>query len=126
MTFEKMITTIKALGADASYRVSGSKIRVDLNDFEGFDEDWDEIMRDYDDPEAVSAFEEMLEAECLRQSGDFYTTYYFEGFSPAWVSSARQQRNQELAQAWADMKLAEGNPTYAIAYELVRRLSYAV
>lgn len=81
MTFEKMIATIKALGADASYRVSGRKIRVDLHDFEGFDEDWDEIMRDYDDPEAVSAFEEMLENECIYQSGDFYTTYCFEGFS---------------------------------------------
>lgn len=81
MTFEKMIATIKTLGADASYRVSGSKIRVYLNDFDGFDEDWDEIMRDYDDPEAVSAFEEMLENECICQNGDFYTTYCFEGFS---------------------------------------------
>ncbi len=81
MTFEKMIATIKALGADAIYYVRGSEIHVDIDDFEGFDEDWDEIMRDYDDAEAVSAFEEMLEAECLRQSGDFYTTYCFEGFS---------------------------------------------
>ncbi|SEW35103.1 hypothetical protein SAMN05216413_2347 [Ruminococcaceae bacterium KH2T8] len=81
------------------------------------------------------AFGQWLFAE-ERQPGDTYisqspdkrsvTIYYFEGFSPAWVSNARQQRNQELAQAWADMKLAEGNPTYAIAYELVRRLSYAV
>lgn len=71
-----------------------------------------------------------------RQPGDTYvspspdqrsvTVYYFEGFSPKWVSSARDQRNQELAQAWADMKLAEGSPTYAIAYEFIRRLSYSV
>ncbi len=54
------------------------------------------------------------------------TVYYFEGFSPKWVSTARDQRNQELAQAWVDMQLAEGNPTYAIAYEFVRRLSYSV
>lgn len=81
MTYEMMIATIKALGADAIYYVRGSEIHVDIDDFESFDDDWDEVMRDYDNPEAVSAFEEMLEAECLRQNDDFYTTYYFEGFS---------------------------------------------
>ena len=81
MTFNKIMEIINALGADACVWVDGNKIHVDLDDFEGFDDDWNEVMRDYDDAEAVSAFEEMLEDECLSQSGDFYTTYYFEGFS---------------------------------------------
>ena len=81
MTYEKMIEMLEALGADALYSVIGTTIHVDLNDFEGFDEDWDEIMRDYDNPKAVEAFEEMLERECLSQEGDFYTTYHFDDFS---------------------------------------------
>jgi len=81
MTYEMMIATIEALGADASYYEHDGIIDVTLQDFEGFDDDWDEIMRDYDDSQAVIDFEDMLEDECLRKSGDFYVTYYFDGFA---------------------------------------------
>ena len=37
-------------------------------------------MRDYDDADAVKAFEEMLRAEALEVDDDFYTTYHFDGF----------------------------------------------
>ena len=81
MTYEMMVETVRALGEDAFLYERGTELRVDLVDFIGFDEDWNEIYREYDHPEEVEEFEEMLERECLSQEGDFYTTYYFDGFS---------------------------------------------
>ena len=80
MTYEMMVTTLEALGEDVSYSVQDGFFRVTLEDFEGFDDDWSEVEREYDDPEAVERFEEMLEAECSSQEGDFYVVYHFEGF----------------------------------------------
>ena len=81
MTFEQMLATIQALGVDASYSVRDRRIEVTLQDFEGFDENWSEIMRDYDHPAEVAAFEEMLSDECIGCDGDFYITYWFKDFS---------------------------------------------
>ena len=53
---------------------------VTIQDFEGFDKNWREIDRDLDNPEALGAFLEMLEAECSSKEGDFYVTYHFDGF----------------------------------------------
>ena len=81
MTREMMIAAIKALGADASlWECSDGTLDVTIEDFEGFDDDWSEIDREYDDEEAVDAFLEMLEAECLSSEGDFYEDYQFDGF----------------------------------------------
>lgn len=80
MTREMMIAAVETLGADASYYVREDEINVTLEDFEGFDDDWSEVDREYDDEEAVNAFLEMLERECVSQEGDFYVTYHFDGF----------------------------------------------
>ncbi len=83
MTLEKMMAMVEALGDDASmwYDEEEKVLDVTLRDFEGFDDDWSEIMRDYDHPEAVEAFKEMLETECSSQEGDFYFDYHFDGFT---------------------------------------------
>lgn len=83
MTLEKMMAMVEALGDDASmwYDEEEKVLDVTLRDFEGFDDDWSEIMRDYDHPEAVEAFLEMLETECSSQEGDFYFDYHFDGFT---------------------------------------------
>ena len=83
MTLEKMMAMVEALGDDASmwYDEDEKVLDVTLRDFEGFDDDWSEIMRDYDHPEAVEAFKEMLETECSSQEGDFYFDYHFDGFT---------------------------------------------
>ena len=81
MTREMMIAAIKALGADASlWECSDGTLDVTIEDFEGFDDDWSEIDREYDDEEAVDAFLEMLETECLSKEDDYYVVYHFEGF----------------------------------------------
>lgn len=82
MTFDEMINAIKALGDDASYDIKDDVvIAVTLQDFVGFDEHWNEIMRDYDDEDAVDAFVKMLENKCDFAEGDFYRDYQFDGFA---------------------------------------------
>ena len=54
---------------------------VTMEDFEGFDDEWDEVMRDYTDEELVDAFLDALEEQALRAEGDFYRTYYFDGYA---------------------------------------------
>ena len=80
MTFEMMIATIEALGNDAFYYVVDGVIKVTLNDFAGFDEDYCEIMRDYDNEQAVGNFLKMLANECISFKDNFYKDYKFAGF----------------------------------------------
>lgn len=82
MTREMVVEMLNALGEDATYFVSkDGDIHVDFQDFEGFDEDWNEVEREYDDEEAVDAFFERLEAEALEVSGDYYRYYKMNGFT---------------------------------------------
>ena len=80
MTFEMMIAAIEALGNDAYYDVVDDVINVTLNDFAGFDEDYCEIMRDYDNEQAVENFLKMLAKECISFKDKFYKDYKFDGF----------------------------------------------
>lgn len=82
MTREMVIAQVDALGEDASYYVDlEGDLHVTFEDFEGFDDDWDEIEREYDDEEAVDAFVERLEAEASEVSGDYYRYYQMDGFT---------------------------------------------
>ena len=80
MSLEMMMAVVEGLGADAEMWLSDGVLHVDLQDFEGFDDDWSEVEREYDDEEAVGAFLEMLEAECFSSEGDYYKDYQFDGF----------------------------------------------
>jgi hypothetical protein len=64
---------------DVSVDVRGECVFVEVQDFEGFDEDWSEIYADYDE-DAVDALLEWLEEQCVSSYGDFYEFYEFEGF----------------------------------------------
>jgi hypothetical protein len=81
---ELIIAMLEKMGEDVDYRVreiDGEKpeLVITVDDFEGFDEDWSEIMRDYDE-EAVDGLIEWLEEHCISEDGDFYSYYHFEGF----------------------------------------------
>lgn len=82
MTLEMMIATVEALGQDASYYwdEEENELSVTIDDFAGFDENWSEIMRDYNNPEAVTAFLKMLKTECNYIEDDFYVYYHFDDF----------------------------------------------
>ena len=76
--FKKMV---EACGDDVtlSRRANGT-YRLTLEDFEGFNEQWHEIMREYDNEEAVNALIDWLETNSTEQREDFYTYYEFSDF----------------------------------------------
>ena len=84
MSLEEVVAMVEALGCDAYYDVyedeDGVEVSVGLCDFDGFDEDYHEVMRLFDDAEAVDHFEEMLEQECVSYEIDYVSYYHFEGF----------------------------------------------
>ena len=76
--FKKMA---EACGNDVTlYHGTNKNYRLTLEDFEGFDEHWHEIMREYDNKEAVNALLDWLETNCTEHHEDFYTYYEFSDF----------------------------------------------
>jgi hypothetical protein len=81
---ETIIAMLEKMSEDVYYHVRETdeekpELVITVDDFEGFDEDWSEIMRDYDE-EAVDGLIEWLEEHCVSEDGDFYSYYHFEEF----------------------------------------------
>jgi hypothetical protein len=80
--FEDLMMMIDACAdTDVDTVMLGDTFEITLCDFAGFDDDWDEIMRDYDDADAIDALLAWLADSCVSQDGDYYTYYRFDGFS---------------------------------------------
>ena len=79
--FNEFKKLVDACGDDVtlSRRANGT-YRLTLEDFEGFDEHWHEIMRVYDNEKAVNALLDWMETNCTEQREDFYTYYTFSDF----------------------------------------------
>ena len=81
MTKEQIIEIMDSLGEDVTYLEHKGVLYVTLEDFAGFDEDWNEVDRDYDNPEAVDDFLTMLEEASRSYDNDgYYEIYSFDGF----------------------------------------------
>ena len=78
MTMEKMKEQLLALCEDISFceYTNENKLDVTVEDFEGFDEDWNEVFADIDD-DAVDEMIKWLESHCDSHEGDFYHYYTF-------------------------------------------------
>lgn len=76
--FETLFTILTRLETtgDCSFTEEDGRFDVTLCDFEGFDSNWEEVMREYEDAEMVDALFEVLDC-AKRTEGNFYTTYYF-------------------------------------------------
>lgn len=83
MTILEMMHELEACGDVTVWELptdEGTVYDVTLQDFEGFDDDWCEVERIYEQEDLVDEFLEALEAQALRTEGDFYYDYYFDGF----------------------------------------------
>lgn len=81
---EMLLKMLEELGEDVSfdlfdYEDEDSVLYVTVEDFEGFDEDWCEIMREYD-VDAIQKVIAWLEEHCVSQEDCYSIYYYFEGF----------------------------------------------
>lgn len=79
--FDTLMTLIDACENDVDFFKEDRTIHLTINDFEGFDGNWNEVMRDYDNPDAVDALLDWLKANCAFKVDEFYTTYSFDGFA---------------------------------------------
>lgn len=78
--FDTLMILINACENDVDFYENGGMAHLTLNDFEGFD-NWNEVMRDYDHPDAVDALLDWLDANCNFKVSKLYTIYFFDGFS---------------------------------------------
>jgi len=80
---EKLVAMLKELEEveDAYFYESEGVYNVDINDFEGFDENWDEVDHEFVKPQLVEYFINWLEENASSKEGDFYVTYHFNGFA---------------------------------------------
>lgn len=74
-----VLEKLEELKVDVEYEVRKNRIFVTILDFEGFDDEWEEIYRDYDE-DAVDNFLEWLEEQCDELVGYYYQHYQFNDF----------------------------------------------
>ena len=79
--FNEFNKLVRACGVDAILeRHSDGTYVLTLEDFDGFDDDWNEVEREYVNEEAVDALLEWLEANCTERKSNLYIHYVFPDF----------------------------------------------
>jgi len=84
MTREMVMELLATAGEDLMVSEYDDEISVTVYDFEGFDEDWSEIIRELDDEVLVDTIYGTLAIEARRVEGDFYRYFHFDGFTVCW------------------------------------------
>ena len=79
--FNTVLTMINACKDDVYFEIEQNTIYLTVDDFCGFDKDWNEIMRDYSHPEEVNTLLEWLGNNCISKTDDLYVVYSFNGFT---------------------------------------------
>ena len=51
-----------------------------IEEFDRFDDDWNEVEREYENEEAVDALLDWLEANCTERDNNLYIHYVFPDF----------------------------------------------
>ena len=85
MTREMVMELLATAGDDVSVYVHADGTRIDatVEDFEGFDDDWDEIEREADE-DLIESIEERLEEQAVSAYGNYYRYFEFDGFTVVW------------------------------------------
>lgn len=77
MTIETIIAQLDRISADSWYEVNGNRIDLTIDDFEGFDEDWNEVFRDFVNEDAIEEVLWWLEENADSIDDNLYRDYYF-------------------------------------------------
>lgn len=82
-------TYINKLASDCYSHVRDNQYWVTFVNFVGFDEEWEEVFRDYDNPELINEFVEWLRANAKSSNIGFCTELYeFDDFKVVVDSTA--------------------------------------
>lgn len=78
MKLNEVMNYLNTINEDDALITKWNKhISVDINDFEGFTEDWDEIGHDYNE-EVIDEMENWLANNCNEMEQGFYDKYMFD------------------------------------------------
>ena len=77
---DKIMERLDLLENDVSYYTDGDTLYITVNDFSDFDDNWDEIFRDYDE-RGVRDLMDILADLCNEHTDSFYHVYYFDYFT---------------------------------------------
>ena len=77
MTIENITAQLDRISEDSWYDVDDNRINLTIDDFEGFDDDWSEMDREFVDAAAVEEVLDWLEENADSADGDFYHYYHF-------------------------------------------------
>ena len=83
MKYNEVIEMLNTYESEFDYFDDDNSIDIEVNDFEGFDEDWNEIDREFD-TEIVNKVFNALKDNCIEYIEDFYTTFKFDTFTVSW------------------------------------------
>lgn len=79
--FNEFMKMVDACGTDAIIeRHSDGTYVLTIEDFNGFDEDWNEIEREFENDEAVNALLAWLNANYTKRNANLYVHYIFPDF----------------------------------------------
>ena len=77
MTIKTITEQLDRISADSWYDVFDNHIDLTINDFEGFDEDWSEVEREFVNKDTVDEVLEWIEKNADYANGNFYRYYHF-------------------------------------------------
>ena len=77
MTIEIITAQLDRISEDSWYDVDDNRVNLTINDFDGFDDNWREIDREFVDEDAVEEVLDWLEEHADYVDGDFYHYYHF-------------------------------------------------
>lgn len=81
MTREMVLMLAEQCGEDVEVSINNDgSIDLTFVDFIGFNEDWEEEFREYDNENAIDTLIEVLEKNCIEITKNLYVTYSFENF----------------------------------------------
>lgn len=80
---EMVLELLGTLGDDVDVHVCADEVCVTVEDFIGFDDEFEEVDRDYDE-DAVDAVYDTLSDACDSKEGDYYHYFQFDGFTVVW------------------------------------------
>ena len=77
MTIEIITTQLDRISADSWYEITDNRIDLTIDDFEGFDENWDEVDREFVDEDAVEEVLKWLKENADYVDDNLYRDYHF-------------------------------------------------
>lgn len=84
MTREEVMNMLTANEDIETFEHLDGEIEVTVNDFEGFDEDWEEIEREYNEEEVEKIYNTLKENCNEYVNNSMYPKFKFENFTVTW------------------------------------------